>query len=158
MGRYRNCKLRYKNCPKARRITSCPYIFAALDPKYTPKIAARFARRIASFSFVFAALDPNTPKFPRRASRAGLLHSPMFVLLLTPNSLFFRGALRAPVYFLYTPYGFPIDSQRIPCALPIFVLPMYALRISYEFSIQSRAVLQLPVHGELVRTRSQSAL
>ena len=45
-----------------------------------PIFSARFARRIALFSYVFAAFGSQIPFF-RRASRAGLLHFPMFLQL-----------------------------------------------------------------------------
>ncbi len=66
----------------ARRIASFSNVFAAFGPQIPPKIPARFARRIASFSYVLLRLDPNIPDFSRRASRAGLLHFPMVLLLL----------------------------------------------------------------------------
>jgi hypothetical protein len=78
-----------------------------LYPKICP---ARFARRIASFSYSFLAFwAPNTPKFPRRASRAGLLHFPKVSLLSghqMPQN--FPGARRAPDC---------LNSLRFPCFL-----------------------------------------
>ena len=103
-------------------------VLLLLDTKYPKIFPARFARRIASFPYSFACFgckipqkfpgalrapdgfislwfclfrNPNTPKFPRRASRAGLPHFPIFLHVLDPKYLIFPGALRAPDCFSF---------------------------------------------------------
>ena len=93
-----------KNFPArfARRNASFPYGFAAFLVQMPKKNPARFARRNASFSYVLQPFRPQIPrKFPRRASRAGLLHFPMVLLLLTPKYPQNPGALRAPNCFIF---------------------------------------------------------
>ncbi len=67
----------------ARRIASFPHVSLLFDPKY-PKNNPGALRAPDGFIFLcFVVLTPNT-QFSRRASRAGLLHFPMFVLLPGP--------------------------------------------------------------------------
>ena len=73
--------------------------------------------------FPFWLLLPQKPKKTRRASRAGLLHFPMFLLLFDPKyPQNFPGALRAPDCFIFlcfccvltpnTPGNFPARFAR----------------------------------------------
>ncbi len=95
-----------------------------LGTKYPKIFAARFARRIASFPYILLLSGHMiSRKFARRASRAGLLRFPMFLLLFDhkyPQD--FPGALRAPDCFIFlcfycfltinTPKFFPARFAR----------------------------------------------
>ena len=62
-----------------------PMVLFVSEPKYPKIFPARFARRVASFPYISACSGSQIPYFSRRASRAGLLQFPMFLLLLEPK-------------------------------------------------------------------------
>ena len=73
--------------------------------------------------------SPNTPKFSRRASRAGLLHFTIVFAGFGPQiPQKFPGALRAP-YFVCISFVFPIKyTQKFPARFArriLFVFPLY---------------------------------
>ena len=87
--------------------------------KYPKILPARFALRIASFPYGFPAFRaPNTPKFPRRASRAGLLHFPMVFASFGPQiPQNFPGALSAPDCFIFLLF-FMLLGPKYPIIFP----------------------------------------
>ena len=96
-----------------------PMVLLLLDPKHPPNSPACFAS--ASFPYRFTAFGPQIPsKTPWRASRAGLLHSPIVSCCLwkggTKNVRFPIGF---PMYSLCSSYRFPIHSLRISYVFPM---------------------------------------
>ena len=147
----------------ARRIASFPYgspAFAAFDPKYPKRLPGTLRAPDCCISFGFYAfgpkypqnfpgalrapdcfiflcfccfLTPNTPKKSRRASRAGLLHFPMFLLLLDPKypKIFPARFARRIASFSY---GFACFGPQIPPKIPGALRAPDCL-ISYGFCI-----------------------
>ena len=126
-----------------------------LDPKYPKIFPARFARRIASFPYSFACFgckipqkfpgalrapdgfislwfclfrNPNTPRFSRRASRAGLRHFPIFLHVLDPKYHIFpaRFARRiASVSYVFAASGAQILQTRDSLNTGAFLLKLH---------------------------------